>query len=76
MCAGAILFGRSLFDFADMLVVITLMTSIQFKGPAFTLDPIIPESDLTPDLLKKDNWKTTAFKKFNLDAAPVRTERC
>ena len=39
--------------------------------PAFTLDPVIPESDLSPDLLKKDKWKSTKFKKFNLDAAPV-----
>jgi phenylalanyl-tRNA synthetase alpha chain len=40
------------------------------QGPNFTLDPVIPESDMTSDMLKKDKWKSTKFKKFNLEAQP------
>lgn len=71
--------GSPAFKFADikplksrgLIERVQTVSYVVTPGPAFTLDPIIPESDLTPDLLKKDNWKTTAFKKFNLDAAPV-----
>lgn len=41
------------------------------KGARFTTAPEVLTADLTPEMIADGSWKTTKFKKFNLDAAPA-----
>lgn len=42
------------------------------KGPSFSPKWVVPEADLTAEMLASGNWKTLKFKEYNLNALGTR----
>lgn len=54
-----------------MLQEITVKSFSITKGSQFSLTLILPETDLTPEMIASGDWKTKTFKPYNFDALGV-----